>query len=94
MSSTNPQPTTITLSPGELEVLIRRVIREELARLLRTSSRSILEDETHEGPDDSEGDGLLLSEALAVLKEYENSPDDWMSWEEFEAELDANELQD
>lgn len=29
---------TVSLSPDELEVLIRRIVREELIRLLRTSS--------------------------------------------------------
>jgi hypothetical protein len=60
--------------------------------------RSILEDQDQEGPDDPEGDALLLREALAVLREYEKKPDAWMRWEEFEAELDradaAGELSD
>ena len=84
--------TTIPLSPNELEVLVRRVVREELIRLLRSPVRSILEDWTQEGPDDSAEDELLLSEALAVLQEYGDKPEAWMDWEDFEAELDRAEM--
>jgi hypothetical protein len=86
--SANPTQTTIPVSPADLETLIRRVVREEIIRLLRVPARSILEDWKQEGPDDPAGDDLLLSEALAVLQEYENKPDAWMRWEDFEAELD------
>src|SRR6266571_3531723 len=33
-----------------------------------------------EDPNDPESDALLLREALAVLREYEDKPDAWMSW--------------
>jgi len=83
--------TTVTLSPNELQVLVRRVVREELTRLLRAPVRSILEDWRQEGPDDPAEDELLLREALAVLQGYEDQPEAWMSWEDFEAELDRAE---
>ena len=83
--------TTVTLSPNELQVLVRRVVREELTRLLRAPVRSILEDWGQEGPDDPAQDELLLREALAVLQGYEDQPDAWMNWEDFEAELDRAE---
>ncbi len=83
--------TTVSLSPDKLEVLIRRVVREELIHLLRTPVRSILEDWRQEGPDDPAGDKVLLREALTVLQEYGNKPEAWMNWEEFEAELDREE---
>lgn len=83
--------TTISLSPNELEVLVRRVVREELAHLLRSPVRSVLEDWAQEGPDDPAEDELLLSEALAVLQEYGDKTEAWMDWEDFEAELDRAE---
>jgi hypothetical protein len=67
------------------------VVREELTRLLRAPVRSILEDWRQEGPDDPAEDELLLREALAVLQGYEDQPDAWMNWEDFEAELDRAE---
>lgn len=90
MSANQPQ-TTISLSPADLERLIRRVVREEISRLLKAPVRSLLEDQQQEGPDDPAGDDLLLADALAVLQQYEDTPDAWMSWEDFEAELDKAE---
>jgi len=83
--------TIVTLSPNELKVLVRRMVREELVRLLRAPVRSILEDWRQEGPDDPAEDELLLREALVVLQRYEDQPDAWMNWEDFEAELDRAE---
>lgn len=82
---------TVSLSPDELETLIRRVVREELIRLLCTPARSILKDWSQEGTDNPAEDELLLHEALAVLREYVDKPEAWMSWEDFEAELDRAE---
>ena len=81
--------TTITQSPADLEALVRRVVHDEITRLLQTPVRSILEDWKHEGPDDPKGDQALLSEALAVLEQYGNKPEAWTSWEEFERELQS-----
>ena len=52
--------TTVTLSPAQLEQLIRRVVREEVSRLLQPSKPSVLDDWSHEGPEDPEGDAELL----------------------------------
>ena len=89
--STNPTQTVIPISPADLENLIRRVVREELRRLLRGPARSVLEDQGQEGSEDPAEDELLLSEALAILQQYGDQPDAWMRWEDFEAELDMAE---
>lgn len=91
MSTKEPQTTTVSLSPHDLENLIRRVVREELSRLLYIPVRSILEDWKQEGPDDLSEDDILLTEALAVLRQYGDHPEAWMSWEDFEEELDEAE---
>lgn len=48
---------------------------------------SIVDDWSHEGPDDSEGDRLLLAEALIESKRYRAHPQEHMDWETFKAEL-------
>ncbi len=83
--------TVIVMTPTELENLIRRVVREELAHAPHAAATSILDDWSQEGPDDPEGDEQLLQEALAVLEEYGDKPEAWMKWEEFEKELDRAE---
>jgi hypothetical protein len=80
-----------SITPEELETLVRRVVREEIRRVLQRPVRSILDDWKQEGPEDPEGDALLLREALGGLREYEDKPDAWMSWDDFEAELDRAE---
>jgi hypothetical protein len=89
--STISSPITITITSADLEAIIRRAVREELIRLLRMPVRSILDDPKQEGPDDPAGDELLLSEALAVLQEYKDKPEAWLSLEEFEAEINRAE---
>ena len=89
--STDPSQTEIPISPTELENLIRRVVREELVRLLRKPACAILDDQAQEGPEDAAEDKALLAEALAVLQQYAGQPDAWMRWEEFEAEMDRAE---
>jgi len=81
--------TIITLSPADLEALIRRIVHDEIAQLLKTPVRSIVEDWKHEGPADPQGDQTLLGEALAVLAQYGDKPETWTSWKEFERELDS-----
>ena len=90
MSATSTK-TSVTISLADLENLIRRVVREELTRLLRQPTPSIGDDWSHEGPDDPAGDAALLADALAVLEEYGDKPETWMKWEDFEAELDRAE---
>lgn len=86
MSATTTEA-AITISLTDLENLIRRVVREELTRLLRTPDRAILEYWEHEGPDGLAGDEQLLADALAMIKQYEENPEGWKTLEEFEAEL-------
>jgi hypothetical protein len=86
MKSTKTQA-TITISLADLEAMMRRVVREELARLLRAPSRDILNDWSQEGPEDLEGDEHLLRDALELIKRYGENPVGWKTLEEFEAEL-------
>jgi hypothetical protein len=79
--------TTIALSAAELEALIRRVVREELRRLLAATKPSILDDWSHEGPEDPGDDEELVQAALEALRELEENPEAAMDLEEFEAEL-------
>ncbi len=79
--------TTIAMSPAQLEQLIRRIVREEVSRLLRSSKPSVLDDWSHEGPEDPEGDAALLQEALEVIRQREQNPGTSVGWEEFKAEL-------
>ncbi len=83
---------TIPLSPEELEALIRRVVREELAGLMGAPPSSILDDWMHEGPDDPAQDALLLREALEMLGRYRDQPQ--MSLAEFRQELARAEASD
>ncbi len=83
-----------TIDPQELRELVRRVVREELARLLPRARPEILDDESHDGPEDSDADDQLLREALITLQEHQIRPEGWMAWEDFEAELDRAEAAD
>jgi hypothetical protein len=97
--STTTVGTTVSIGLSDLENLMRRVVREvvreELSRLSRARprpiTRSILDDWSQEGPDDPAGDDELLAEAMAVLDEYGNKPETWITWEDLEAELDRAE---
>jgi len=86
MSTTTAKAAITTLT--DLEALMRRVVREELTRLLPSPEPSILEDWSHEGPEDPAGDEELLAEALVMSQQYKKSKAGWKSWEEFKAELD------
>ncbi|MCS7016669.1 MAG: hypothetical protein NZM42_11205 [Gemmatales bacterium] len=93
--NTLPTQFTTTLTLEEMEALIRRVVREavheEFERVLRRLPLAIGEDWSHEGPDDSEGDRVLLAEALAERERYRTDRTGWQSWDEFKAELKAAE---
>lgn len=82
---------TITISLTDLENVIQRVVkkvvRDELVRVLRTPNRAILEYWEHEGLDDSVGDEELLKDALAIIERYEKNTGRWKTLEEFEVEL-------
>jgi hypothetical protein len=77
----------------ELEALIRQIVREELARVVKATkqSESVLDDWSHEGPDDPKGDSILLREALTALAELEKNPRNLMTLDELEEELDRAE---
>ena len=83
--STTPAEPVVSMTKSELEMLIRRVVREELGRALRAVNP--IDDWSHEGPDDPEGDEILAREALAQLEEIKKNPSQLKTWEEFEAEL-------
>ncbi len=77
---------TVRIPNQNLEHFVRRIVREELLRLLDRQP-SIAENGQQEGEADEAGDELLLLDALAVLEEYGDRPETWMSWTDFEAEL-------
>ena len=83
--STTPAEPVVSMTRSELESLIRRVVREELGRVLR--SVNPLDDWSHEGPDDPKGDEILAREALAVLEEIRKDPTRLIKWEDFKEEL-------
>ena len=89
MSTATPQFTT-TLSLTEMESLIRRMVKEavheEFERVLQQLPSSIVDDWSHEGPDDPEGDRLLLAEALAESERYRANPQERLDWEAFKKE--------
>jgi hypothetical protein len=74
-----------------MESLIRRVVKEaiheEFARMISQSPSSMVDDWIHEGPDDPEGDRLLLAEALAESERYRADPQEHLDWGAFKAEL-------
>ena len=79
--------TTVTMSPAELEQLIRRIVREEVSRLLPPPRPSILDDWSHEGTDAPGDDEELAQSALEAIRERDEHPEASMSWDEFELEL-------
>jgi hypothetical protein len=76
---------------AEVEALIRRAVKEavheELARFLEQVPASLVEDWTHEGPDDPTGDRALLAEAQSERERYRADPEAWQDWDAFKAEL-------
>ncbi len=82
---------TITVGLDELELVVRRALRKELAQFVTQTRYSLLHVWSHEGPKDDEGDEALAVEALAVLERYREDRTGWQKWEDFEAELDAAE---
>ncbi len=85
-----PQFTT-TLSLTEMEAFIRRIVKEavhdEFVSVMQHSPSSIAADWAHEGPDDPDGDRLLLAEAVTARERYRANPQEAMDWETFKAEL-------
>lgn len=83
-------PITVRIPDEKLEHFVRRIVREELLQLLDRQP-SIAENWLHEGESDEAGDELLLKDGLAVLAEYVDRSETWMSWADFEAELERAE---
>ena len=84
MSTTATEP-VISMTRSELESLIRSVIREELKHALRPVNP--LDDWSHEGPDDPEGDEILAREALEQIEEIRKDPSRLIKWDDFKEEL-------
>ena len=74
---------TTSSDQDQLEALIRRVVREELTRLLSAPVGSILDDWRQEGGDDPVADELLLRDALAVVQKHAEDESAWMKWDDF-----------
>jgi len=74
---------TFSISLIDLEVLIRRVVREAVHEELA----SILDYVEHEGADDPAGDAEILADALALSRRYRDNKEGWKSWEDFKEEL-------
>ncbi len=86
------QQTLATITVAELEALVRRVVREELVRLVQQPAPdSILDDWSHEDPDAPDGDQELLEEALAALAYAKAHPETLRRWEDVQADLDRAE---
>lgn len=84
---------TLTIKMADLERLIRRVVRDVVREELSRQSRAtyLVNDWSHEGPDDLDGDEQVLHESLTVLEEYGAKPETWIKWDDLEAELDKAE---
>jgi hypothetical protein len=78
---------TITVSRNELEALLRRIVREELTRLIEAQRPSLLDSWSHEGPDDSDGDAALLADVLAQIEREAATLAPRINWAEAKAEL-------
>ena len=85
--SNTPDQVTINVTRDELEALLRRIVREELARLLEARRTSVLDDWSHEGPDDPDGDTALLADVLALIEREQAEPAPRIDWEAAKAEL-------
>ena len=93
--NTDPLEANVSISLSDLEALIHRAVREtlrdELVRLLRSPTSTVLEEWLHEGPDDPVGDEQLLAEALTLIQQYDENAEGWKTLEDFEAELARDE---
>ncbi len=71
--------------------IVKEAVHEEFVRLMQHLPASIAPDWAHEGPDDPDGDFLLLAEALAARERYRANPQEAMDWEVFKTELRESE---
>ncbi|MCG8348062.1 MAG: hypothetical protein MI924_09825 [Chloroflexales bacterium] len=85
--SNTPGQVTINVTRDELEALLRRIVREEFARLLAARRTAALDDWAHEGPADPDGDTALLAEALALIEREQAAPSPRIGWDAAKAEL-------
>jgi hypothetical protein len=60
---------------------------QEFTSMMQPLPSSIVDDWTHEGPDDPDADRLALAEAMSELEHYRTHPQDAMDWESFKAQL-------
>jgi uncharacterized protein (DUF433 family) len=95
MSSVAPQY-NMTLSPTELEALIRRAVKEavheEFARVLRQPPASAIENWSQDGPGEPASELLVLAEALAERDRYRTNPQTWLARGAFNKEMKGNLL--
>jgi hypothetical protein len=84
-------PHGVEVNLADLETMVRRVVRSELVRLLRSPKQNVLAEWAKADERDAVEDSLLLHEALSVLNQYADKPESWLNWDEFEAELDRAE---
>src|SRR6266508_3117084 len=85
--SENGTQIVLPLSLAEFEALIRRVVREEVGRLVRAPEPSIPDDSSHEGVEEPGDEEDLVQAALEAIREHEANPNASMNWEDFEEEL-------
>lgn len=70
-----------------METLLRRIVREELTRLLEAQRPSLLDSWGHKGPDDPDGDAALLADVLAQIEREADIPTPRINWAKARAEL-------
>lgn len=78
--------TTITVTVAELEAIIQRVVQETVREEMK---RLLFEFWTQEGEDDPREDEILLRDALEQIEKYGDDHSSFITLEELEAELAA-----
>jgi hypothetical protein len=97
MSDTKMMTTTLSQSEfesfvresvrREMKDLVRQVVREELAYLLKVTPPAGGDPWNDEGSDDPEGDEELLNEVLEQIEQEKTNPAPRIPWEKVKAEL-------
>lgn len=78
---------SFTVTRDELEALLRRIVREEVTRLLAERRTTLLDDWGQEGPDEPQGDAALLAEVLTEIEHEQAAPQPHIDWAAARAEL-------
>lgn len=78
--------TTVTMSVAELEAIIQRAVQEAVREEME---RVLFEFWTREGEDDPREDEILLRDALEQIEKYGDDHSSFITLEELEAELAA-----